>query len=339
MKNLRIIKPGILDTVQDPGRFGYQHLGINPGGAMDQFSARVGNILVGNDPGDPVIELHFPASEFFFERPALISVTGADFNPTINGDPFPINHPVFVNKFSVLQFKKLKQGARTYLSVRGGFGIEKWLGSYSTNLKAKAGGFKGRAFRKDDEMVIAAIEPGNLTSEFEILPYYANYTNGMNGTNGVDVGNRLNEVFVLKGKEWEWLDDSQVYKFLSSEFLITPQSDRMGYRLRGEGLMVEDRRELISSPVSFGTIQLLPDGQLIILMADHQSTGGYPRVGHVITAHHSLLAQKRAGEKIRFKLVEIEEAEELFMEQEKYLLQLEHSLRLRFEPQRHKGTK
>ena len=320
--NLRVIKGGVLDTIQDQGRYGYQHLGINPCGAMDKFSAKVANILVGNEMDEAVIELHFPASEYFFEQEAMITITGADFGPTINGESVPINHPVWVNKFSVLQFASLKNGARAYLAVKGGFQIDKWLGSKSTNLKAAAGGFKGRQLKSNDDIpfVNQASLVNENTAEFKVLPYYVNYLAETKSTN---------KVYVVKGREWDLVDKISRASFLNHSFSITAQSDRMGYRLNGQALNF-DKKELISSSVSYGTIQLLPDGQLIILMADHQTTGGYPRIAHVISAHHSMLAQKRAGEYLKFKLVEQEEADNLSLNQKKYLKELQSVCNLKY---------
>src|SRR5690606_9715790 len=142
--NLKIIQAGILDSVQDSGRFGYRHLGINTGGCMDQQAASIANTLVGNDLNEAVIEMHFPAADFLFEEPALIAVAGADFSTTINGKSVPICHPVLVDANTMLQFKKSIKGARAYLAIRGGIKVSPWLNSYSTNLQAGAGGFKGR---------------------------------------------------------------------------------------------------------------------------------------------------------------------------------------------------
>src|SRR6185295_4666074 len=142
-------KAGILDTIQDQGRYSYQHLGINPGGAMDKLSARIANVLAGNNPHEAVIELHFPASEFFFEQPALMAISGANFSANVNGEEIPSLHPVIVSKYSILKFHGLKTGARAYLALNGGFDVPMWLDSYSTNLKAAIGGYKGRAFQKD----------------------------------------------------------------------------------------------------------------------------------------------------------------------------------------------
>ena len=148
--SLKVIKAGILDTIQDMGRYKYQYLGINPAGGMDGFAASVVNILVGNSINEAVIEMHFPAAAFLIEQPTIIAIGGADFLPTINGEAIPLWHPILINKNSVLQFEQLKSGARCYLAIKEELQISKWLGSYSTNLKANAGGYNGRALRKDD---------------------------------------------------------------------------------------------------------------------------------------------------------------------------------------------
>src|SRR5260221_12852802 len=160
--SLKVIKAGLLDTVQDLGRYGYQHLGINPVGAMDKFAAQISNILLGNEVNEAFIEMHFPAASFLFEQDTIIAISGADFTPTINGEPIPLLHPVVVSKNCVLQFDKVKTGARCYMAVKDKFNIEQWLNSYSTNLKASAGGFHGRALMKNDLMTFK--EQGNYAA-------------------------------------------------------------------------------------------------------------------------------------------------------------------------------
>src|SRR5512144_2328111 len=152
--SLKIIKAGILDTIQDMGGFGQQYLGINPAGAMDKYAMQVTNVLVGNQPGEATIEMHFPASVFMFTQPALIALGGADFSASINGEPVPSRHAIVVGKNDVLQFHKPVSGARAYLAVGGGFAIHKWMNSCSTHLKVKAGGYKGRNLHKDDELLL-----------------------------------------------------------------------------------------------------------------------------------------------------------------------------------------
>src|SRR5215831_16631775 len=134
--SISIIKPGLLDTVQDMGRFGYGNWGINPTGVMDQYAAKLANMLVGNESTEAVIEIHFPGAQILFEQNALISLTGANFSPTLNDEPLPLWQPIVVRKNTVLHFPKLQSGARCYLAIHGGFNLPQWLGSYSTNIKA-----------------------------------------------------------------------------------------------------------------------------------------------------------------------------------------------------------
>lgn len=328
--NLRIIKAGVLDTVQDMGRYGWQHLGINPGGVMDKLSARVANILVGNDMNEALIELHFPASAFFFERPALIAVSGADFSASVNGEEIPCLRPVLVSKYSILQFHGVRSGARAYLAVHGGLEIPVWLSSSSTHLKAVAGGYKGRALQKDDEIELRTKHDlsGLLDKkEFTVLPWKTDDEWGDNNTQ---------QILVLPGNEWNQLNDQSKESFFDQTFLITTHSDRMGYHLKSESLTTRTHEEVISSAVSFGTVQLLPDGQLIVLMADHQTTGGYPRLAHVISAHHSRLAQMKPGEQISFRFTDPQTAEELLIKQQQHLLQLQNACKFKLDELLHK---
>jgi antagonist of KipI len=319
--SLSIIKPGLLDTIQDMGRYGYSHWGINPGGVMDRYAAQVANMLVCNIAHEAVIEIHFPGAQILFNQNALIAITGADFSPSVNDQQIPLWQPVVVRKNTVLQFPKLKSGSVCYLSVHGGFCADKWLNSYSTNLKAAAGGFSGRLFKKNDEIIFkenAIYFAGLLKEEsnLKVLPWRADIHKTYKFPH---------EIFVLKGNEWEQLTGNSQYDFIENNFIIHPSSDRMGYQLRGIALQLNNKFELLSSGVDFGTIQLLPDGQLIVLMADHQTTGGYPRVGHVISSHLPKLAQLRPSDCIKFRLVDMELAEELFSQQQKEMQILERA--------------
>ncbi len=323
--NLRVIKAGLLDTIQDSGRYGWQDLGINPGGAMDKFAARTANILVGNDQHEAVIELHFPAAAFFFELPALIAVSGADFIASVNGEEVPVNQPILLSKFSILQFHGIKDGARAYLAVYGGLGIQQWLNSHSTHLKASIGGYNGRSLQKDDEIPLKSTKdfyPLIGQKEFRVLPWKAD--DNWREWKGDDI-------LVLAGNESDRLTNISKEKLLQHPFYITNQSDRMGYRLQSDPLLTMVHDEVVSSPVNFGTVQLLPDGQLIILMADHQTAGGYPRVAHVISACHSRIAQLRPGEAVHFRITSIASAETLLLQQEQHLLQLQNACQFKLE--------
>ncbi|HYP50619.1 MAG TPA: biotin-dependent carboxyltransferase family protein [Pyrinomonadaceae bacterium] len=294
-----------MTTVQDLGRVGFGRFGINPSGAMDRTAARLINILLGNDENEAVLEIHFPAPILQFEEPATIALGGADFAAHLNEKPIENWRPVRVEKGSVLEFRQRNFGARIYLSVSGGFQIPEWLGSRSTNLSAKIGGFDGRAFQKNDRLFFKERTPKdeqrtNFRVSRSLVPFYS----------------RFPTVRVAASAEWEHLSEESRETFLSNTFSIRRESDRMGFRLAGENLNLTEKIELLSSAVNFGTIQLLPDGQLIILMADHQTTGGYPRVCSVAAIDLPLLAQLNPGDTVNFYLISINEAENLLVQQE-----------------------
>ncbi len=315
--SLRIIKAGLFDSIQDNGRYGYQHLGINTTGAMDRYAAQLANALLGQDLAAPVIEMHFPAAQILFERAAIICITGAHFSPTINDKEVAINQPYLVSANSTLKFNKPIEGARAYLSIYNELRIDKWLNSYSTNTKANAGGFNGRKLMKDD--IIHFRKNLNIDTLNEMLIRLPR-----NETINIEEG----VISFIEGPEWSWLTEDAQELFQNTSFQITPTSDRMGYRLSGQALQQKDATQLISSAVTFGTVQLLPDGQLIILMADHQTTGGYPRIANIISAHLPVLAQKSPGATIHFQKTSIDNAEEKIVQQQKRLLQIQKECKL-----------
>ena len=332
---LSVIKSGTADSIQDLGRFGFQHLGINPTGVMDRIAAQTANFLVGNVADEAVLECHFPACSIVFHKSILIAISGGDFTPTLDEKEIKLNTPIYVQRGATLNFKKWKNGARTYIAVKNGFEIEKWLGSYSTNLKANAGGFNGRNLKKDDQIKVKSDSHDvglKMKSEkqddsffnfhFSIFPWH------------VEIDNlyAFEEIEILVGNDFETLTDDSQQKLFSNEFLITMRSDKMGYRLLSDPLIMKnENRSLLSSGVTLGTMQLLPTGQIIILMSDHQTTGGYPKIGHVASASFAALAQTPINKKIRFKLINIEEAEEKLMQQQKYLNKIQIACKFRLE--------
>ena len=325
-----IIKRGLLDTIQDEGRFGFQHLGINTGGSMDLAAARVANMLVGNKTTEAVIELHFPAASFRFQKNCLIALSGADFYPAINNDLVPLNTAIIASESSVLKFNQYRKGCRCYLAVHGGWDAELWLSSYTTNIRASAGGYKGRALKKEDVIEIHPaldgtqfIPPGTKqNSNSKILPVTINIDH---------LYDQAKKIRCVTGNEYDGLDEDSKNKFQSSSFTITSQSDRMGYRLVGEMLRNVKDQQLLSSAVSRGTIQLLPSGELIILMADHQTTGGYPKIAHVISADFPKLAQMHPNEHLEFEFIIHTAAEEAFIEQQQFLQLTEDSIKLQLQ--------
>jgi antagonist of KipI len=224
----------------------------------------------------------------------------------------------------LLRFPIRLKGARAYLAVHGGLQIANWLGSNSTNLEAKAGGFEGRAFKKQDQLPIKNKRAfGHIIdrSVFQKLPWGA----------AIKEFYKAPPLRLLVGNEYYILTDQAKEQLEKNQFIILPDSNRMGYRLQSASLAVTAATSLISTAVTCGTVQLLPNGQLIILMSDHQTTGGYPRVAHVCVADMPALAQKNAGDAIQFKMISMAEAEEAMLLLERNLQQLENACNFRLQ--------
>lgn len=311
-----MLKPGLLDSIQDRGRLGYAHLGINPSGAMDLAALTVANLLTGNDSGEAVLEMHFPAPALRFESDALLALVGADFDARLNGLPVPVHTPVLVAGGSVLEFQKPVSGARCYLAVAGGFDLIPWLGSCSTHLAVQAGGFKGRALQAGD--VLPFCRKADLTSVLQgksslVLPWRANVA-GLYSS-----GEALR---FCPGPEYDFLSSESKKWLETARWKIARQSDRMGYRTEGLALNLTEPLELVSAAVVPGTLQLLPNGHFIILMADSQTTGGYPRIGHIIGADLPKLAQMGAGVAFALERVSLETAMEALYRQAEWLQRL-----------------
>lgn len=284
---------------------------------MDKSAARLINILLGNNEREAVLEMHFPAPKLLFETATVIALGGADFGAKINGKEIENWRPFFIEKKSVLSFDKKFSGSRAYLSIKGGFEIERWLGSASTNLAANIGGFEGRKLQKDDRLFFdSEFRIPNSKFKYKIseslIPRYISFPT----------------IRVVAGAEFERLTALSERNFFTQNFTISRDSNRMGFRLQGESLYAFDDTEIVSSAVDFGTIQLLPDGQLIILMADCQTSGGYPRIAHIASVDLPLVAQLGAGDKIKFEIISIDEAENLALEFEKDLSFLKVGVRL-----------
>jgi antagonist of KipI len=271
-------------------------LGINPGGVMDHAAARVANLILGNPESSPVLEMHFPAAEIEFESDTTFALAGADFDAVIGKTTcrnYSVSH---AERGSILRFRSRRRGQRAYMAIAGGLVADSWFGSSSTNMAASIGGIDGRALKSGDRLEQGA--PTGASS----LP------------TGKVVGSlqtSRERVRITQGPEFDFLTAASELRLLTEEFSLKNECDRMGYRLSGPGLTLLHDREMVSSAVTFGTIQLLPDGQLIVLMADHQTTGGYPRVANVISVDLPLLAQRGPGEQVQFDLISIGEAERL----------------------------
>lgn len=314
--SIQVEAGGVLSTIQDSGRTGYRSFGVNPNGWMDSFSARVGNLLIGADPMAALLEFYFPAPKIRFEIGTVIALTGADFAPAINGQPVSMWTALSVAAGDVLGFQRPLWGSWGYLAIQTGLDLPSCLGSRSTNLAARFGGLEGRRLNAGDQIEFCSDTSQLIGGFFTVSPHFRFRCLMENS-----------RIRILPGPEFELLDETAKKTLTEGVFQISGNSDRMGFRLNGPKIE-SPIGSMVSSAVTFGTVQLLPDGNVIILMADHQTTGGYPRIATVIAVDLPRLAQKHAGQTIEFEMSTFDEAEAEFLRLEQDLNYLKSALRL-----------
>ncbi|KOP67916.1 urea amidolyase [Bacillus sp. FJAT-18019] len=310
--SITVLKPGLLVTLQDTGRYGCGKYGISPAGAMDSFAYLIANRLVGNEDEQAALEITWSGFAVEFERSLWVAITGGDLTPTIDGERVPMWRPVLIKAGSCLSFQQPVAGCRAYLAVSGGFDVQIMMNSYSTYLRAGIGGYEGRALKKGDTLSVR-LSRLPLEAPERFLDEYGGFftMRWFVSAGGYADSNREIEIRVLKGRQYDDFDEFSQQVLFDEFFTVTPQSDRMGYRLSGPTLQVSRSKEYISEPVALGTVQVPADGQLIILMADRQTLGGYPKIAQIASVDIPLLAQLPAGGKIRFREVSLPEAEQL----------------------------
>jgi antagonist of KipI len=318
--SIRIIKKGTFDTLQDLGRFGYQHLGIPPGGAMDCLALQLANFLVGNGAQEACLEMFYPAPIIRFEADALIALCGAQWEPRLQGLAAENNRAIWVKRGVELRFHRPKTGRVAYLAVRGGFAGDLWLGSYSTQMGVKRSGWKGRALHRNDRLPFRGGNEIVLETEKDWLRFP--------WTPAPHTTNPLAPIRVIADQHFNLLHSDAQTLFLRSSFTIMPESSRKGLLLKGATLE-GNHRELISTAMQSGTIQWLPDGQLIVLLADRPTTGGYPRIAKVVQADLHRLAQWPLETPISFAMMSREQAAKLFQKQRLWLTQMQRATAFR----------
>lgn len=324
MSRIRILRAGLSTTIQDRGRKHRRHLGIPVGGAMDLMSHDLANSLVGNPDDAAALEMTLTGDEIEFPHDTLIAITGADMQPVIShadGTQRAVAQhcPIVVRSGGRIRFQAARRGCRCYVAIAGGMNVPVVLGSRSTLIRAAFGGQCGRRLVAGDELPTGDV-PGPSRSLLNALIHDAppaspvlqprwfvrpeELPNSDIATLQIIPGSHTSS---LSKAEWENLQDIN--------FVVSSQSDRMGFRLTGHKLTMTKREELQSEGVAPGTIQLPPDGNPILLMADCAPTGGYPRIGHVITADLGSAAQMRPGQSVRFVSITIEQAQMLVRQQ------------------------
>lgn len=324
--SLIIKKPGILSTIQDSGRRGYQKYGVIVNGAMDSFAMRAANLLVGNESNEAVIEATIVGPTVYFDSFSLIAICGGDFQPTIDGVKVPMWQPHIVKAGSTLKIGSACLGIRCYLAICGGFKLPFEMESRSTYLRAGFGGFSGRALRAGDfletrkkstisKAILSTIRSNENRSFYSIPCFISHHVKPLYSKNPL--------IRVIKGAHFELFTTQSKILFFKSSYKVLASSDRMGYRLKGAELGLKKSREIISEAVSFGTIQVPPDGQPIVLMADHQTIGGYPRIAEVISVDLPLMAQLNLGSSVHFQEISLHEAQKLYIKREQDLRLME----------------
>ncbi|MBF9236239.1 biotin-dependent carboxyltransferase family protein [Hymenobacter sp. BT683] len=328
--SLSIRRPGLLTTVQDLGRHGYQKDGILVSGAMDATALRVANLLVGNEEHAAGLEISLMGPGVRFETDHLIALTGANLSPTLNGQPVGLHRPVWVSAGTELAFGAPVAGSRAYLAVAGGFALAPVLGSQATYLRAGFGGLHGRALQARD--LIPGAAPTALGRKLmQLLASNESGTAWQSARWMPEPALRPSPpaspvIRAIRGPEYGQFSTQSQLDFWQQPFSVTTEADRMGYRLQGPDLIRQTTAEMLSTAVTFGTVQVPASGQPIALMADHQTTGGYPRLAQVITVDFSTLAQLRPGQSIQFKEVSLAEAQALYLAQERRLRALKRAI-------------
>ena len=328
MNVVRVLRSGLATTVQDLGRPHLGHWGIVHGGAMDRVAHELANRLVGNSIAAATLEMTLYGDELEFSSDCVMAVTGADLRPMVTGprdEPVlvPQHRPVLLRAGTHVRFQTTVRGCRCYVAVAGGFELPIVMGSRSTYLRAGIGGHCGRILRAGDELSIGAADPKSIVfrhlcrirtdEDFRfVAPRWNVKPIDLPAVGPV----RLQ---VIRGAHFSRLTERSQEEIWTTAFLVSARSDRMGYRLSGGCLQSDVQDELISEGVTIGTLQLPPDGNPILLMADAAPTGGYPRMIHVIAADMSHAAQLRPGQSVQFQETSLKQAHAVLKEQRKCL--------------------
>ena len=299
--SVKVIIPGALTTVQDAGRYGYQSSGIQTSGVMDHKAYEEANALVGNTGGEAVLEATLFGSMMEVTADTVAAVTGADMEPKVNNVPCGMNRPVLLRAGDTLSLDMAKSGCRSYIAFAGGVDVPVVLGSRSTNMKCRMGGYEGRPLQTGDafETGLWGEEAAERYEEVRDRSFPAEaYTSPI-------------EVRVIEGPQAEYFTEKGKETFYSARYTISDQSDRMGYRLEGEAIESVDGTDIISDGIAFGAVQVPASGRPIVLLADRQTTGGYAKIATVCSFDIPRLVQGKPGDTVCFRRISLEEAQRI----------------------------
>jgi antagonist of KipI len=293
--SIKIIKKGLSDRIVDQGRFGFQDIGIQPSGPMDFLSAQLANVILGNEVYHPVFELHFPASVFEFQEPMYICISGANFVPVINEKSIALNTPIQVHPKDQLSFLQPIEGRSAYIAFKGKLDEnKKWLNSYTS--------FQTTLSKEDDFSIVPApISDESLNAIQHDLVQQVQTTLF-----------NAHEIRFIPGPAWNDLAPASIQDLMQQSFTIDTNSNRMGFLLEGTPIHLTEPKQYVSSAVTMGTLQLLPNGQIIVLMADHQTIGGYANLGQIILVDLPRLAQLNNHSHFKLSITNVETAHQLY---------------------------
>jgi len=319
--SFEVLKPGLLSTFQDLGRLQHQRLGIPVAGALDVNAHRLANLLVGNGAEMATLEMNLFPPTLKAHASCCVAFSGADMGPVVNDCQVPMNRPVVLRAGDEISFGTRTDGARIYMAVHGGFQLNSVFDSASTYLRSGIGGFQGRALKRGDVVDIheplSDIDLSVLAQELWDVKIYLKSSL---------VKKKTPKLRIIKSAQWDEFTPESRADLITQPFKVTPVSDRMGFRLEGPTLKLSQPRQMISESVVFGTIQVPVGGQAIILMADRQPTGGYPKIAYVASVDQPLLAQLSPGDTFTFSLIDIAEAQKLDAKREQDFAELQHQL-------------
>lgn len=294
---------GLNTTVQDMGRNGHQKSGFHVCGAMDRRAMKIANMLVDNDENEAVLEFILMGPKIQFTSDTFVAITGGNFTPALNGQPVPMYQAVAIHKDDVLEFKFAIDGNWGYVAFAGGLDVPIEMGSRSTDVKCGLGGHHGRKITGDDQ-----IEFREKRTYLTSMPYRK-----------LDVPNYsadVTEIRVVMGPQDDYFTQRGINTFLTSEYMLTSQSDRMGYRLEGDYIEHNEKgSDIISDGIALGSIQVPAHGKPIIMLADRQTTGGYTKIATVASADISKLVQCKFNKKVRFTAIDMDSAQKLYLDE------------------------
>ena len=300
---IEVLRPGLLTTVQDRGRVGYQKFGVPVSGAVDEIALRVGNILVGNPQGAAALEITALGPELRFLADAVVALTGAEVEADLDGRSVPWYQSFRIRAGQALDVRTCTRGLRAYLAVAGGIDVPVLLGSRSTCLVAGFGGFHGRGLAPSDVLRVGAPSAPAANLSGREVPGEWRPRRESSATVRVVLGPQ-DDAFTEEGRR----------TFLESVYRVSPHADRMGCRLDGPVIAHRSSADIISDWIPPGGVQIPGDGKPIVLLADRQTTGGYPKIATVIGPDIPLVAQSRPGDALRFRAVSVKEAQAIALE-------------------------